>query len=905
MASKLGLQSTDRSDATAALGQLAGVGSATAAEAASVLRDEYNILEWDEAFKEFTIVGDAVPRTQFLAFLRQRVASAYDETGKARLFASKAGRWCELLSDVECDFAEAHRITTREWRFRAALSNHEQLAAQIKLATDQWRTSFGVDDPRGTVIYCYVERTRDIDELTAETGRALRAAARESGVPAVPMMVVLLFDADGHLGQALAEMAVLDEGLTAEDRARFGNLIGAHEEKLRQTIRDNVETRLKERRYVTGLREAIEARRLDRACSEIFSLVYKTPIPFCFDGFTTARGNAADTCQELTSELLAGRLDYDGVMAKPVKTRNRAISVLKDSWGIFARDGSVSRRPSERLLKSITEQWDERLNTDEKRLRLGEAVAELCHPPYGGNIASVGLLLGVFVAPRAESLVVVRDGGQIALSQWIQDGLFRGKYIDLAALHEVELVYLGETPSEWQTLLDEWEQAQSHLDRKSGLDRALALKARLAVPPAVAYRVLMLEQQAAVSVRSLASLEKELDDSIDKMEGGILKDDVSNASWGACELKRIQDRMAGEGKLWTTAQQEEHKTRYEQGRQWIIQSLPEWLQRQVPRGDSPGAVGDFEHKMVRLLGANLKRLGLDSQFQQVQTYTLKVMRKAQTVADATQLVRDVDSWMTAHRDALRSARMLQIRTLRDAGKDYGAKLRGMSERIGLPQLSAVRAQLSEFLVALKDGEAALMKRTELLWQSKLRSEDDIARLVPEVESLVTVFDGLPDDQEDLLAMRRALRVYQRAYQQLADDHLTWPEFERLAEQLRAEATTALAESEPPWAPDETLGTIVDSVAKTRKDSSQAWIELLEAETGEVGPLAVAEVNRLHSRASNPPPVLAPAHEKRAAKVVKSLEKRLGELEIEWLIEKFKALPAPLRKKCLKLLEDAA
>ena len=267
LASKLGLQSEDRREAISALAELAGLRTSAAETALAVLRDEYNVVEWDEAFKEFNILGDAVPRTQFLAFLRQQVASSYDEVGKARLFSSKAGRWCELLADVECDFAEERRITTREWRFHGCHSNSEQLPLQIKLAADQWRDSVGVDEPRGTIIYCYVERSRDVEGVSSESKRLLRAAAREARVSALPMIVVLLFDEDGALGQALAEMAILEEGVTNDDRVRFGSLIAAHQEKLQQIILANVETKLKERRYVTGFTDNLEARRLSPACT--------------------------------------------------------------------------------------------------------------------------------------------------------------------------------------------------------------------------------------------------------------------------------------------------------------------------------------------------------------------------------------------------------------------------------------------------------------------------------------------------------------------------------------------------------------------------------------------------------------------------------------------------------------
>jgi len=301
LASKIGLKAINHKDAVDAVSELAGVERGEAARNLRLLQDEYNVLEWDEAFKQFDILGDAVPRTQFLAWLRQRVASTYDQEGKANLFASKAHQWCDILDDLDCDFAEENKITTREWRYQAVTSNLNDLPMHAKLASDRWQLAMAVDEPRGTVIYCYVGPDRDSPSLEQEIVRTLRGAAKEAGVPGLPILVVLLSDEDGILGQALAELAVLEESVSEEDRLRFGNLIPAHVERQLAVVRDKVDSMIKQRRYVTSLKEGIEAKRLGRAGSELFARIYRSPVTFPFDGFSTARGNAADSCQELTT----------------------------------------------------------------------------------------------------------------------------------------------------------------------------------------------------------------------------------------------------------------------------------------------------------------------------------------------------------------------------------------------------------------------------------------------------------------------------------------------------------------------------------------------------------------------------------------------------------------------------
>ena len=141
--------------------------------------------------------------------------------------------------------------------------------------------------------------------------------------------------------------------------------------------------------------------------------------------------------------MIQGKLDYHGILAKPPKDKNRAIAVLNDTWNVFTKAGKISRRPVLPIVRSITEKWDKLLQSGQQRLLLKDVIEEVCLPPFGGNIASAGLLLGVFVAPRVENLVVVRGEKQYAISQWVQEGIFRSKHLDLAGFDDLALVSLG------------------------------------------------------------------------------------------------------------------------------------------------------------------------------------------------------------------------------------------------------------------------------------------------------------------------------------------------------------------------------------------------------------------------------------------------------------------------------
>ena len=904
LASKMSMKALDRDDAVTALSELAGVHLKDADTEISELSNNLNVLAWDDAFKAFDILGDAVPRSQFLAFIRQRVASAYDEDGKSKLFAGKAASWCDLLGDIDCDFADESKIKTREWRCQAVTTNLDFLLMQVKQASNRWCGAVSVDEPRGTVIYCYVEPSRDPAGIDKDIAKLLRAAAQEAGSVAQPILIVLLHDEDGVLGQSLAELAILDESINEQERLQFGNLIAAHKEKTLSVLRSRIEGMIKQRRYVSAFREPFDSGRLSRVCSEMFARIYKSPVPFPFDGFSTKQGNGYIDCQALTSELLLGRLDWNGITAKPIRVKNRAVAVLHDSWGIFAQNnGSVKTRPTHPIIRSLTEKWDELLASGEKRILLEIAVRQLCAPPYGANLASAGLFLGVFLSPRLSKMTIARAGQSIAVTEWLNEGVFRGNFIDVGALHNVELLHLGDESSEWDKLLDEWEQAESYVQRKACYIRAEELKRRIPVPPAQAYRAIHLEEQGKAAFIELNKMDEAQNDAINKIDYGSQKNDVALLSWGASSLFDLAALMTSGRPLWTDHEIQGIEPIVARTRQSLIQMFPDWLKIQAPRDSSPKTVGDFSHVMIRKVGAALKKLKLDEQYAELEKHTNTVLKQVASVAEAQQMVSQVRLWISSHGDSTRFARVAELRALQQVGKEHSTKLQGLASRIqvDMSELSAIRIELSNAITAMTKAVADAVSRLKKLWKSKLESVDSMDLLQDEVDALLTAFEGCSEEHQSLQIIRRALRMYQQDYQRLSDVSLTWRAFEDTAAVLKSEAIEVFVDGVVPWAPAETIDYFVHDISKKRDRQSAIWIDALAADAASVGLLPAADAKRLHDRASNTPAILASKHASRLSEILKQIKSRLDDLKVDWLVEEFNELSPMMRKKFLSIV----
>jgi hypothetical protein len=903
LASKMGLKAQDKDDAIEALSELAGLHLAAADKGVQQLKDEYNVLEWDESFKEFDILGDAVPRTQFLSFVRNRVASAYDEAGKAALFASKAATWCDLLGDLDCDFAEENRITTREWRYAGVTSSLDVLNMQVKLAADRWSQAMAVDEPRGTIIYCYVEASRDADVVAADVGKLLRAVAKQAGENVLPILVVLLCDTESTLGQSIAELAVIDESLSEEDRSRFRNLIPSHQEKMCSVMRSQIESMIKQRRYVTACKEPLDSRRLTRAGSELFSRIYESILTFPFDGFSTARGNAADSCQELTTELLIGKLDYDGVLSKPIKIKNRALTVLKNSWDIFAQDGNVRTMPTQKTVKQIIDGWDNVLENGDRKLPLRESILQLCRPPFGANIASAGLLFGVFVAARFEKVCIVLEEKQYSISQFVQQGIFRRKFLDISTLHNCFLIYIGGKSSEWESLCDEWEQAESYIERKSYFERARNLEINFPVPPNFHYRKKHLEEQAKKAIEELDKMDRKKSVNFSRINSGKEREDINLLSWGASNIVEIIHEMNSEKHLWLDQQKQELQPFIESSCQAIVQSFPTWLKNQYPKVETAEAVGEFKHKMSKVISKNLKILGLDDLCYELDRHTHNIVKNFNTYIEAVQLIKEIDPWIITHTDPNRIKRVAEIRDAQQIGKKYQEKLVEISSRISKPEIWRKRNELNETIKKLKKSEKNIINEALELWNFPINNKEDIDFLVAKTKSFISIFEGCQNDLDDLEVMIKALRFFQEYCKKIHNDNLSWIEFEKVISKHQKVAFQLFDEEELPWQPDQVLINLARESSDHRINESRNWVESIENEAFLLHKMEASDANRLLTKIENIPPFITNEHSKELAAIARKVVIRLDSLKLAWVIEKYNELKPEQKEEFLSIINN--
>ncbi|MHB8993699.1 MAG: hypothetical protein ACYC63_00445 [Armatimonadota bacterium] len=897
IAAKLGLRVANRAEALEALAALTRTPASELAAAVRHLEREANVLQWDESLKAFAILGDTVPRAQFLGFLRQSVSSSFDDLAKSRLFARQATDCCEALGGLEADFAEESRIVSSDWRFTPHTANTESLEPQVRLAVDRCPKSLAVGEPRGAVIYCYLQPDEDPEAVSEKTAQLLRSRGNETGFPVPPVLVVLLWDAEGEAGRALSEMAVLDR-LGDADRASYGGLVDAQRARAVEILNEQVEAMIRQRRYVTAMRAELQATRLRAVATELFRASYRTPLPFPFDGYGTAHGNAAETCQELIADLLQGRLVWDDVQAKPPRVRNRAVAVLEGAWDIFKTDGTISLTPRQTAVRSIFDRWQKVLRDGAESFRVGQQLRSICLPPYGANSASSALLFAVFAAARLDELALLREQEVHSLSLLARDGLFQGRSINLAALDEYELIRTGEASSEWEQLLDEWDHETAYSGRVRCREKAAELERRVPVPPALRFRYAPLCEQAGTAARALEEKKKVWERAMRHLAPLNRNADVEDMARGTSFLQEFVERTEQEPLQWPPEELADFTSQIDRQRQRIIQGFSDWLAQQKIATVEPDDVATFKHRLQEVVAPALARLQLQVQSAALEQHVTKLIAEVAVRGDVQRLCAEVRDWMLANADARLLPRVARLRALIEVGKAFGTKLQGLSRRCSTVELNDQRQHLAAHLAGLREAETSLVKQKQALARQSIRNHTDLKTLLETADKLSENFDGCLAELEELRALRERLQVYRRLYRELANAELTWLEFERIVERRQGELSSL--GPEPPWPPDKIIPILVEQAGARRKRDSTAWIEGLENDLTRLAEMNGEEANRLRVRAEQPPAVLTEAHRGRLVQCLGRIEESLGSMELEALLARFRALSPSMRETFLRL-----
>lgn len=892
VSSKIGAKVSSKPDCFDVLAMFTGMSIDAVSQAVRSLEAEYGVLEWNELLNQYVIIGEAAPRKAFISYLESKVAQVTLEN-RANIFSQNYARWSQKES-LDIDF-DKRNVTTKDWIFRLYYSSVTMIKGQIEYALRTWRDASAVDESKGQFIYCYVGPESNLEAIENMARDIMRSTLENWGCDigsGAPVAVQFLHDVDGGFGKKVAEYWVLQEQMNDDEAAQYTNFILDRQEAVFQEMSNLFSEIEKSRNLVFATEKNIATSRIKNMLTQLFDEIYCQRIPFSFDGFDKAKGNAAQDSKEFTRTMFLGNFDRDYIAGRVSRQKNRAIAVFDESWGVLDNDGSLRSLPRNNKVRDIVYLLEKRLNSDadvsEAAINVGEMLKMLCAPPYGCNIASAGLLLALFFGRRRKDLNLIKNNHSISIENWISEAM-PSNYLSLPICDMTTMVRVSaESVSEWERLLDEWGIETTLLGKVEYLRKAEELQKRIPEPQALHYRVELLQQKARDAQRNLRHFDDELSKAIEFIERGKVKDDAGQISRGAAKLALWSKKMELEYDLWRETQRGIIVKHLASGRTLTQQLFSQWLNSQIVYNVEQ--LTNFKNLMSNV-ERNLANLGLTSEVGQLRAHVEEIEQHVRHIAEVKRVISDIENMIRANR-VTNSTRVTDIQTWLNQVQDYALKLTEAEHRTDIVKedIRKTRENLAYFQVACNEQLTKAKERTEAVYNiESFPSLSDIANLRTEVAALISIYDGREKDVQDLKLIQRQLDLLETHYNWMNDKSLNEEDFEATFRKCVRDSEDAFTGDAPPLDNEMIYGSIRKVILHNRILLASNWMESHIPNMDSIKKMKAQLVMEAKSRILNIPAYLSTQQRQQVVEAVAACEQRLNYLEVEGLVAQFEAM----------------
>lgn len=904
LANKIGTKVESKTDYFDLFAHFFGLKSGSVSEAALSLEKEYGVLEWNEQLNQYEIVGDAVPRRTFLDYL-ERKAALIDADQRANIFVQNYIKWGGR-GLYNTDFGVKNDITTREWDYKIQYSNVAMIKMHIDYAVKIWLEARETDKPRGQLIYCYVGPESNFDDVSKIVKGALHNSLSQNNIEwqlGAPVAVLLLHDEKGLLGQRVAEYWAIEEMTNAEERDKFRSFIIDKTNSIRQDLENYISNMERDRHLLVATSIKIKSERLINMLYQIFDKIYPERVEFPFDGFSTARGNAAKDCQVFTRQLFLGYLDRNWLMTQAAQQKNRGDKVLEKAWGIFDKDGSLKIKPTNKSLRGIIDILEEKLQPIREGgnfLNFGFAIRLLCSPPYGFNIASAGLVLAYFIGKRRHDLSLIYDQQQVSVENWLPDVL-QGNFLNLAILDKTYAeVVSQETISEWERLLEDWDTTDVFVSKIDFHNQAIKLQSKIPIPQMLYYKYENLVNKTGIAQAKINEYNNNFEDAINKIHNGMERDRLNILAWGASILKKQLTTMELEPANWTQIQIKKIQDNYVDARIKTQQIFPNWYIQQ--KTNSIESIGDFKRRMASV-ERNLTELDLDEEQKLLSEHVKNVEENVRLIEELRQTKVKIKQ-MIANSVINDSTSMETLKSWLDQIQIYAQRLaeRRMKTILVDRDVAESKKMLAHF--QHRCSEQVELNKERLV---KIYDMDEIGNLgqilgwKQEVTKLMSIFAG-DKNAEDLMLVQKQLDLLERHFNILDDTELFNYEFQSLLKQFEQDNDASFEEDDPPLDNGVIYASIGATLRAKRWGLSIIWMEKHVPDMEEVKKYDAVKAIQTINSLQNHPKLLMEDQVANVNQIIEACGKRLDELEIDGLLAKFEVLSDENKKAFLSKIK---
>lgn len=868
-------------------------------EAMHYLEDEYGILAWNPQLKQYEILGDAVSRRVFTEYVSNRVKNI-SQAQRADIFAQKMAEWNEKwnLKLFNLSYGSRYEISTRDWDYRVNYANPLTLSNQLENMVKQWRDGIKVDDEKGILVYCYVGPRSSIELMENKAKAVIKDVCQKQKITdGCPIAIILIDDNDGYLGESLADYMVLEQ-LSEAEVQKFGNFVEARKKQLDKVIQDTFVKLVATRTTVFGDEQQIEGERLGEQLTSLFENLYTKVIPYPFDGFAAVHGNARPDCKTFTGDLFLGNLDNERIAQYNPQQRNRAVSVIKNSWGAIDADGSVRQIPSNKNIAEIFEGLDEVLER-KQRMNLGGQVRRICKPPYGCNIASAGMLIALFIGARKDSINSYKDQKKVSIEDWLSTA-FKNNLLAESVLDSTEIILVSEMDAEkWERTLEKWENETTYTGRINYYNEVRNLEHKREIPQALFYRYKWMMDKYEEAKERIQDWENRVNRSKKLVQAGEKRKDARYSIRAALNLLQIKKEM-------------EDKIEWDAEQRSIVEShLNDTLYKRIP-GIFPVWLAELRlenieeaalfRKDIQTTMKDLNNLGLQEESALLIARTEELITSLRYKDEWSKLKVDVRDMLTTQ-IITDSTSIITLENWIRQAKDYQKRINNMATNNPVAAPHGLNNRVDNFMRDCYNKIKSIEERLKVLRQTEAcKSFKELENMWTEAAVLITLFNSKQREIAELNTIQSEIEVIKRHYLQLEDMGLDPTQFISSFTSCRREVNS-LFEEPPLINTDDIYASVKKAIIEKREGMALVWMNDEVPDIKLIRDYEATNITNLIDTLKNPPKLLNKKQLSQVNSTLKRAEERASEIEVDTMLVRFNNMSSENKKKFLVKIYD--
>ena len=839
--------------------------------------------------------SERIDRTRYnVIYFKMSTAPIRDRariTSRMKIYDDRNNVVCDNAADY--DWRPEYNQLTLSWIVRAQDGSF--------VRSGQYRAIFQIDGSRE---YEYAFEIVSGDTGLVSGGTPAVLTEDQKSAKRKPILLILIQDEPDHnLSKALVDIDIISR-LSSEEKSRFGQLISSHAQKQRRVLDDSIRRALMQRNYVTPFEDVVP-NRLAMMELQLFEAAYPKVLPFPFDGYATPRGNAAKDCAEFTRRLISSSLSYSDTQTMSVAQRNRAQTVLNASWKVFSkRDGSVVQKPGNVVVKAIMADWEKKLSLQDG-LNCADAIKIACAAPYGANLASAGLLWGVFIQAFQKVVQAQCEDAPVSLEN-IANSAFSGNSLDFGYLKGVTLYRMTGENGAWDQLLSDWASCGTYREQAEFADRIESLESSLPIPPALRPQIALCKSESKKAFDIIDAAEEKESGFIQRIEDGQKSDKLSLIAYGASLLQSFAKELRKDP-MWDIARDiEPLVATVNEAKTKITAMFPAWLARNQPRGSTHQDLADFKRDSEERMARNLKNLELYDEKDKLLAQVDRVCKSFEQIVQAREAVAKYDAWEVQNGNVPDQTPFLRRDAVSKDAEKWVSLIRACAatmKRVGnqhyFDELASRLVRIEGIKKRIKEVGNAINDRAKAVLNSTLTIET-ASDIRDEVLDLTALYQGDDVNLEEFRVARNFLNAFIDAAARIDSLQNTQSQFDVLVAETKDDMVARFADEEPPWDIEESVGRLVKTVSQKRRKASSEWIAQIKDRYSGVDSMSLQEAENALREIKNPPPYFDDEKDKAACDVlIRKLEKHLESKGVDWLVEKFNQLTPAGQKLFLK------